>query len=285
MTLLFGASSVLTELRDALNTIWRVPVNRSRTHLGTVWRLGKERVYSFLMILCLGVLLLASLVLNTWIGAIETSFGLRRLASGYLVHLGTFMISYLIIAFVFAAIYKFIPKVRLNWREVAVGGTVTSLLFIIGKQMIAVYMARTNLGSAYGAAGSLLVVLAWVYYSAQVFFFGAEFTKVYAEAFGSQKERRPSEHASGQNRIGVEIGATVSITTDEAQRSRACRIGEVTTGETFYARENIYRRPETHEPGRRPANAATPGTDQNSPIWTFNCRQTITARTLPKSSW
>ena len=168
VTLLFGASSVLTELRDALNTIWRVPVDRSRTHLGTVWRLGKERVYSFLMILCLGVLLLASLVLNTWIGAIETSFGLRRLASGYLVHLGTFMISYLIIAFVFAAIYRFIPKVRLNWREVAVGGTVTSLLFIIGKQMIAVYMARTNLGSAYGAAGSLLVVLAWVYYSAQV---------------------------------------------------------------------------------------------------------------------
>ena len=84
--------------------------------------------------------------------------------------------------------------------------------------MIAVYMARTNLGSAYGAAGSLLVVLAWVYYSAQVFFFGAEFTKVYAEAFGSQKERRPSEHTSGQNRIGAEIGVTVSITSDEAER-------------------------------------------------------------------
>ena len=128
------------------------------------------------------------------------------------------MISYLIIAFVFAAIYKLIPKVRLNWREVAVGGTVTSLLFIIGKQMIAVYMGRTNLGYAYGAAGSLLVVLAWVYYSAQVFFFGAEFTKVYAEAFGSQKGHKQSEHASGQSRVGADIGATVSIMSDEAQR-------------------------------------------------------------------
>jgi membrane protein len=133
VTLLFEASSVLTELRDALNAIWRVPANRSDTHFGTLWRLGKERVYSFGMILCLGLLLLLSFVLNTWIGAIETSFGLRRLASGYLVRVGTFMTSYLIIAFVFAAIYKLIPKVRLHWREVVVGGTVTSVLFMIGK--------------------------------------------------------------------------------------------------------------------------------------------------------
>jgi membrane protein len=89
---------------------------------------------------------------------------------------------------VFAAIYKLIPKVRLNWREVAVGGSVTALLFIVGKQLITLYMSRTNLGSAYGAAGSVLVVLLWVYYSAQVFFFGAEFTKIYAETFGSQRE-------------------------------------------------------------------------------------------------
>jgi membrane protein len=80
-----------------------------------------------------------------------------------------------------------IPNVRLNWSDVAVGGVVTSLLFIIGKQLLALYMRRTSLGSAYGAAGSLIVVLIWVYYSAQVFFFGAEFTKVYAETCGSQK--------------------------------------------------------------------------------------------------
>ena len=194
MTLLFGSSAVLTELRDALNAIWHVPVNQNRTHLGTMWRLGKERIYSVVMILGLGVLLLVSVVLNTWIGAMETFFGVRRFASGYFLHLTAFLISCLIITFVFAAIYKLIPEVRLNWREVAVGGVVTSLLFIIGKQFIALYMGRTNLRSAYGATGSVLVVLVWVYYSAQVFFFGAEFTKVYAETFGSQKE-----HANVEN--------------------------------------------------------------------------------------
>jgi membrane protein len=188
LTLLFGASSVLTELRDALNAIWHVPVNRSSTQARRLWRLGKERIYSFLMILSLGVLLLVSLVLNTWISAIETVFGLRRSGAASFVHATTFLLSCLIITFVFAAIYKLIPKVRLNWREVAVGGSVTALLFIIGKQLIALYLSRTNLGSAYGAAGSVLVVLLWVYYSAQVFFFGAEFTKVYAETFGSQRE-------------------------------------------------------------------------------------------------
>ena len=104
------------------------------------------------------------------------------------MHTATFLLSCLIITFVFAAIYKLIPKVRLNWREVALGGSVMGLLFIIGKQLIARYLSRTNLASAYGAAGSVLVVLLWFYYSAQVFFFGAEFTKVYAERFGSQRE-------------------------------------------------------------------------------------------------
>lgn len=203
--LLFGASSMLTELRDALNAIWHVPVDRSCTHFGTVWRLGKERIYSFAMILGFGVLLLISLVLNTWIGAVETFLGLRRFASGYFVHASTFLISCLLIAFVFAAVYKLIPKVRLNWREVAVGGSITSLLFILGKQLIALYMSRMNLGSAYGAAGSLLVVLVWVYYSAQVFFFGAEFTKVYAATFGSQKGHSAySEHHSRDDAARVE---------------------------------------------------------------------------------
>jgi membrane protein len=91
-----------------------------------------------------------------------------------------------VITLVFAGIYKFLPNVHLNWRDVARGAVVTSLLFLIGKQLIALYMKTTNLGSAYGAAGSFIVVLVWVYYSAQVFFFGAEFTKVYAETLGVQ---------------------------------------------------------------------------------------------------
>jgi membrane protein len=187
MTLFFGASAVLTELRDALNAIWHVPVNRNRTQFANMLRLAKERVYSFAMILGLGILLLVSLMLNTWLVAIEAFFGWRMFASGFFLHLTGLLISCLVITFVFAAVYKLIPRVRLNWSDVAVGGVVTSTLFIIGKQLLALYMRRTSLGSAYGAAGSLIVVLIWVYYSAQVFFFGAEFTKVYAETFGSQK--------------------------------------------------------------------------------------------------
>jgi membrane protein len=167
--------------------------------------LAKERLYSFVMILGLGVLLLASLVLNTWLRAMETFFGWRMFASGYFLHVTAFLISCLVITFVFSAVYKLIPNVRLNWSDVAVGGVVTSLLFIIGKQLIALYMGRINLGSAYGAAGSLVIVLIWVYYSAQVFFFGAEFTKVYAETFGSQKnsadnQSKPSEKQRLQER-------------------------------------------------------------------------------------
>jgi membrane protein len=202
MTLFFGASAVLTELRNALNAIWHVPVNRNRTHFANLLRLAKERVYSFVMILGLGVLLLVSLVLNTWLAALETFFGWRMFASGYFLHLTAFLISCLVITFVFSAVYKLIPNVRLNWSDVAVGGVVTSLLFIIGKQLIALYMGRINLGSAYGAAGSLIIVLMWVYYSAQVFFFGAEFTKVYAETFGSQKSTADSQNKlSGNERI------------------------------------------------------------------------------------
>jgi membrane protein len=199
VTLFFGASAVLTELRDALNAIWHVPVNRNCTRFANLLRLAKERAYSFVMILGLGILLLVSLVLNTWLAAIETFFGWRMFASGYLLHLTAFLISCLVITFVFAAIYKLIPKVSLNWSDVAVGGVVTSVLFIIGKQLIAFYLGRTNLWSAYGAAGSLMVVLVWVYYSAQVFFFGAEFTKVYAETFGSQKSTAHSQNKVSDN--------------------------------------------------------------------------------------
>lgn len=199
ITLFFGASAVVTELRNALNAIWHVPVNRNRTHFANLLHLAKERVYSFVMILGLGVLLLVSLVLNTWLRAMEKFFGWRMFASGYFLHVTGFLISCLVITFVFSAVYKFIPTVRLNWSDVAVGGVVTSLLFIIGKQLIALYMGRINLGSAYGAAGSLIIVLIWVYYSAQVFFFGAEFTKVYAEISGSQKSTADNQSKSSKD--------------------------------------------------------------------------------------
>ena len=186
LTLAFGASSVVVELRDALNTIWHVPRDRDNTGLSSIFRLVKERFYSFAMILGVGFLLLVSLVLNAWIAAMGKFFASALPTPEPLLHVATFLISFLVITFLFAAIYKMLPAVRLQWSDVAVGASVTSLLFTIGKQLIGLYLGKTTFGSTYGAAGSLVIVLVWVYYSAQLFFFGAEFTKVYTKTFGSQ---------------------------------------------------------------------------------------------------
>jgi membrane protein len=186
LTLTFGASSVVVELRDALNTIWHVPFDRGNTGLSNIFRLVKDRFYSFAMILGVGFLLLVSLVLNAWIAAMGKFFASALPTPEWLLHVATFLISFLVITFLFAAIYKMLPDFRLQWSDVAVGASVTSLLFTIGKQLIGLYLGKTSFGSTYGAAGSLVIVLVWVYYSAQLFFLGAEFTKVYTKTFGSQ---------------------------------------------------------------------------------------------------
>jgi len=185
--LLFGASSVLTELHDALNAIWHVAVDPNLTEAATLLRLVKERLYLFAVILACGLLLISALWLEGWVAALQTIFGWRFTSSSHWFRPAVFALSFFVITFVFAAIYKFIPDVDLDWREVTVGGLATSLLFAAGKQLISLYLGKTDFSSAYGAAGSLIVVLVWVYYSAQVFFLGAESTKVYAETFGSRK--------------------------------------------------------------------------------------------------
>ncbi len=190
--LFFGASSVLGEVHDALNAIWHVTLDQNATGAATVFRLIKERLYSFGVIIGCGVLLLVSLAVSSWLEALETLFGWRNMNSSYWFHVVVFMLTFLAIAFVFTAIYKVIPDVKLNWGDVTVGGVATAVLFVAGKQLIGLYVSKTELGSAYGAAGSVIVVLVWVYYSAQVFFLGAEFTKVYAETFGSRIEHGKS---------------------------------------------------------------------------------------------
>ncbi|HYW46498.1 MAG TPA: YihY/virulence factor BrkB family protein [Bryobacteraceae bacterium] len=179
-TLAFGASSIFVELHDAMNTIWHVSLPPDRTNAATVIRLIKDRFYSFATVLGIGFLLLVSLVLNAWIVAMRIS--VPRAA--------TFMMSYLVIAVLFAALYKIVPDVRLKWGDVAPGAMITSLLFMIGNQFMGLYFANTGFGSTYGAAGSPLVVLLWVYYSAQLFFWGAEFSKVYTKTVGSQRDRQ-----------------------------------------------------------------------------------------------
>jgi len=178
-TLVFGASSVFVELHDAMNIIWHVSLPPDQTHAGTVLRLVRYRCYSFATVLGAGFLLLVSLMLSAWIAALRLSA--PRAA--------TFMMSYLLIAVLFAALYKVVPHVRLTWSDVALPAVITALLFMIGKQLMALYFAHARLRSAYSAAGSPIVVLLWVYFSAQLFFWGAEFSKVYTQTLGSQCDR------------------------------------------------------------------------------------------------
>jgi membrane protein len=179
-TLAFGASSIFVELHDAMNTIWHVSLFPDRNNAATVIRLIRDRFYSFVTVMGIGFLLLVSLVLNAWIAAMRIA--VPRAA--------TFVILYLVIAALFAALYKIVPDVTLKWSDVALGAMITSLLFMIGKQFMGLYFAHTSFGSTYSAAGSPIVVLLWVYYSSQLFFWGAEFSKVYKKTVGSQSDRQ-----------------------------------------------------------------------------------------------
>lgn len=176
-TLAFGASSVFVELHDAMNTIWGVPLPRDRSNAATIIRLIRDRFYSFVTVLGTGFLLLVSLVLNTWIAAMRIA--VPRSAA--------FLILYLVIAVLFAALYKIVPDVRLKWSDVAFGAMITSLLFMIGKQLLGLYLTHTSFGSTYTAVSSPIVVLLWIYYSAQLLFWGAEFSKAYTKTLGSRR--------------------------------------------------------------------------------------------------
>jgi membrane protein len=142
-TLAFGASSVFVELHDAMNTIWDVPLPLNRSNAATVVRLIRDRFYSFATVLGIGFLLVVSLALNAWIAAMRVA--VPRAAG--------FIMSYLVIAVLFAALYKIVPDVRLKWSDVAPGAMITSLLFMIGNQLMGLYFAHTSFGSAYSAAG------------------------------------------------------------------------------------------------------------------------------------
>jgi len=178
-TLAFGASSVFVELRDSMNTIWHVPLPPSRGHVATVIRLIRVRFYSFATVLGTGFLLLVSLLFNAWIAAMRV----------YVPPAVTLLILYLLVVAVFAALYRIVPEVELKWKDVALGAMIASLLFMAGKELMGLYFAHAGFGSTYSAAGSPMVVLLWVYYSAQLFFWGVEFTKVYAKSMGSQRGR------------------------------------------------------------------------------------------------
>jgi len=174
-TLVFGATSMFVELRDAMNTIWGVPQPVDHNHVATLIRLMRDRFYSFAAVTSLGFLLLIALMLNAWTAALRIA-----VPPG-----ATFLVLYLVVIAFFGALYKLVPDVTLKWGDVALAAMLTALLFMLGKQCMGLYFAHTDFGSTYGAAGSPIVVLLWVYYSAQLFFWGAEFSKLYARTLGS----------------------------------------------------------------------------------------------------
>ena len=184
ITLLFSASGVVLELRAALNVIWEVP-SRTESGLDIITNFLKDRLFSFAIVLGFGFLLVVSLAITTWItalGALPTSIT-GPVAT--LLQLLNSLVSFAVVAGVFAAIYKIMPDVPIQWRDVALGGAVTSALFTAGKFVLGLYLGRASYGSTYGAAASVVVLIAWVYYSGQIFFLGAEFTRAFARRYGS----------------------------------------------------------------------------------------------------
>ncbi|MFL6352446.1 MAG: YihY/virulence factor BrkB family protein [Bryobacteraceae bacterium] len=180
--LLFGASGVFVQLRGSLNTIWDAPPRWSSLWRDLVW----QRVVSFAMVLALALLLLTSLLISAGFTIAGKFFHelipLHTVIKGQVLES---VISFTAIWALFAVIFKFVPDVPIAWRDVGIGTGVTALLFTIGKFLLALYIGTAGVGSTYGAAGSLVALVVWVDYSAQIFFFGAEFTRAYADSFGS----------------------------------------------------------------------------------------------------
>ena len=181
-TLLLGASGVFGQLQDSLNTIWGVQPKEGRG----IWGLIKDRFISFAALLGTGFLLLVSLVLSAGLAAFGKWFGGWLPAPEVVLQVLEFLISFAVITGLFAMIFKILPDAQVAWRDVWVGAALTALLFTVGKFAIGLYLGKSDVGSAYGAAGSLVILLVWVYYSAQILLFGAEFTQVYANAVGSR---------------------------------------------------------------------------------------------------
>jgi membrane protein len=186
VTLFLGATTALAELKDGLDQIWNVPSERT----SGFWYFLRKRLLSIGLILSLGFLLLVSLVFSAVLTAVSKRWSPSDTTS-VILQAANFLIAFALVTLLFAMIYKILPSVRIAWRDVIIGALVTALLFSVGKFAIGVYLGNSAIASSYGAAGSVILVLVWVYYSAQIFLLGAEFTKVYAHRYGSRRGLSP----------------------------------------------------------------------------------------------
>jgi membrane protein len=190
VTLLIGATTVFAEIQDSINTIWRLKADTDRGW----WVTLKNRLLSFSLVVTLAFLLLVSLIIN---GVVEGFMGRLEIIFPHvtvvLVYIANLVVTLLITSALFAIIFKVLPDAIIRWRDVAVGAAVTATLFMMGRFGIAFYIGNSNPGSAYGTAGSIIILLLWIYYSAIILYFGAVFTKCYALTFGC--EIKPNDYA------------------------------------------------------------------------------------------
>ncbi|HLO14619.1 MAG TPA: YihY/virulence factor BrkB family protein [Anaerolineales bacterium] len=186
ITLLLGALGVFGELQNSLNTIWDVKPKPAQSFWDGIKRFILGRLLSFTMVLGIGFLLLASLVISAVLSALGQYISSAWPLADLWLQLINFFISFAVITLLFAMIFKFLPEAHIAWKDVWLGAAVTSALFTLGKFLIGLYLGRSSVGSTFGAAGSLAILLIWIYYSAQILFFGAEFTQVYANLYGSK---------------------------------------------------------------------------------------------------
>ncbi len=184
-TLLITASGVFGEMQTSLNAIWKARPNTS-----AVSRLIRARIVSLGLVMALGFLLMVSLALSAALTVVGSYLNGFFPGIHLLLQILNFIISFLLISLLFAAIYKFLPDTPIAWRDVAIGAVATALLFTVGKTLIGLYIGSSQVASSFGAAGALIVILLWIYYSAQIFLLGAEFTKCYAHSHGSKTSHR-----------------------------------------------------------------------------------------------
>jgi membrane protein len=245
LTLLFGALGVFNELHNSLNIIWDVEEEEPKGIWQTVKKVIIDRLLSFTMILGIGFMLLVSLVISTALSAMQQGIGNLLPLSDLILQLINLVISLAAITVLFGLMFKFLPDAKIAWQDVWLGAFVTALLFSIGKTLIGLYLGNSSAASAFGAAGSLILLLLWIYYSAQIFFFGAEFTEAYANLFGSkilpEGQARLTEAVARQARSisarpAVPPGAVVPVTGQDPEEEReASQFARLLLGSVFAA--------------------------------------------------
>lgn len=190
VTLLLGATAVFSQLQEALNSVWAVAPKPG----AAITTLLRKRLHSFALVIGIGFLLAVSLILSAGLTAFSRYLERVLDLPVDFLQIANFVVSFLVITLLFAMTYRILPDVKIEWRDVWMGSLLTAVLFVIGKTMIGLYLGRTGVASAYGAAGSLVVILLWVYYSSLIFLFGAEFTRVHSRQFRASRAK-PEEGA------------------------------------------------------------------------------------------